>query len=48
MVKKSYEKLEAVDLDLADQFTYLDLWGKEAAREAEMSAVKEVVIWNEE
>ena len=48
LVKKAYGKLKGVDPDLADQFTYLDLRGGEAARAAEMSAVKEVVVWDEE
>ena len=48
LVKKSYEKLKAVDPDLADQFAYLDLRGDEAARAAEMSAIKEIVVWDEE
>ena len=48
LAKKSYEKLKAVDPDLADQFAYLDLRGEEATRAAEMSAIKEVVVWEEE
>ena len=48
LVRKSYQELKRVDPDLADQFAYLDLRGEEAARAAEMSAVKEVVLWEEE
>ena len=48
LVNKSYQKLIAVDPDLADQFAYLDLRRDEAARAAEMSAIKEVVVWDEE
>ena len=48
LVMKSYERLKLIDPDLADQFAYLDFRGEEAARAAEMSAVKEVVVWEEE
>jgi len=48
LVRKSYQQLKRVDPDLADQFAYLDLRGEEAARAAEISAVTEVVVWEEE
>ncbi|MBA7484183.1 MAG: tetratricopeptide repeat protein [Spirochaeta sp.] len=48
LVRKSYARLKSVDPDLAEQFAYLDLRGEEAARAAEMSAVTEVVVWEEE
>ncbi len=47
-VKRSYDKLKLIDPDLADQFAYLEIRGEEASRSAEMSAVKEVVLWDEE
>ena len=46
--KKSYQRLKRVDPNLASQFSYLDLRGEEAARAAELSAVKEVVAWADE
>ena len=46
-VREAYDKLRAIDPDLAIQFAYLDLRGEEAARAASMAGVKEVVIWDE-
>jgi tetratricopeptide (TPR) repeat protein len=46
--RKAYSRLKNVDPDLAAQFSYLDLRGEEASRAAEMSAVKGVVVWEEE
>jgi tetratricopeptide (TPR) repeat protein len=48
MVRKSYSELKAVDANLAEQFAYLDLRGEEAARAAELSELKETVVWDEE
>ncbi len=48
IVRKAYNKLKAVDPELAEQFAYLSLRGEEAARAAEISAVKEVIVWDEE
>ena len=47
LVKRSYSRLKSVDPDLAEQFAYLDLKGEEAARAADIGAVKGVVIWDE-
>jgi tetratricopeptide (TPR) repeat protein len=46
--RRAYSRLKSVDPDLAAQFSYLELRGEEATRAAEMSAVKEVVVWEEE
>ena len=48
IVRKAYNKLKAVDPELAEQFAYLSLRGEEAARAAEISAVKEVIVWDKE
>lgn len=44
---KAYKKLKQLDYDLALQFAYLDLKGSEADRAAEISQVKDIIIWNE-
>ena len=46
-VREAYDKLKAINPDLAMQFAYLDLRGEEATRAASMAGVKEVVIWDE-
>ncbi len=48
LVKVAYEKLKQVDPALAEQFSYLALRGDEASRAAEMSAAKEVIVWDED
>lgn len=48
LARESYQRLKRVDPNLANQFSYLDLRGKEAARAAEWNAVKGVVAWAEE
>jgi len=48
LAKRWYQQLKRVDPDLAAQFYYLDLRGEEASRAAAMSAVTEVVVWEEE
>ncbi len=48
MTRQSYGKLKEIDPDLATQFAYLDLRGEEAVRAAEISKIKEIVIWDEE
>jgi hypothetical protein len=45
--KVAYNTLKALDPELANRFAYLDLRGEEAARAAEISQAKEVVIWEE-
>jgi len=47
-VKSSYDKLKAVDPALAEQFSYLALRGEEASRAEDISAVKGVMVWDEE
>lgn len=47
-VRKNYEKLQTLDPSLALQFGYLDLRGEEGARAAELSAVADLVLWEEE
>jgi tetratricopeptide (TPR) repeat protein len=46
-VHKYYGDLKKIDPTLAEQFAYLDLRGEEAARAADVSGVKEVVLWAE-
>jgi tetratricopeptide (TPR) repeat protein len=47
VVREAFAKLKGIDSDLAAQFAYLDLRGEEATRAAEISEVKNVVIWYE-
>ena len=46
--KKSYDKLKKIDPDLAVEYAYLDLAGDDANRAANMSQMKDVMIWEEE
>jgi tetratricopeptide (TPR) repeat protein len=46
-VKKLYQSLRSANPDLAGQFAYLDLQGDEATRAAEVSHVRDVVLWQE-
>ena len=46
-VRKQYARLQKLDPDLAERFAYLDLKGDDAARAAEASKIKEVVVWSE-
>jgi tetratricopeptide (TPR) repeat protein len=46
-VKKLYQSLRNANPDLAGQFAYLDLQGDEATRAAEVSHVRDVVLWQE-
>ncbi|TFG60246.1 MAG: hypothetical protein E4H36_12395 [Spirochaetales bacterium] len=48
LVKKLYAELKQKDSNLALQFAYLDLRGEEASRAADISAVKELMLWLEE
>ena len=45
--KKAYDKLKEIDPDLAMQFAYLELRAEDVARAAEISRIKEVVVWEE-
>ncbi len=47
LVRDAYNNLKKVDPDLAYQFSYLSLRGEEAVRSAELSKVKDVVIWED-
>ena len=47
-VRQVYEKLESIDKELAERYAYLDLRGAEAARAAEVSGMKDEVLWEEE
>ena len=46
-VRKTYGELKKRDPDLAVQFAYLDMKGEEATRAAEISGVREVVVWEQ-
>jgi hypothetical protein len=46
-VKKYYADLKRIDPGLAEQFAYLDLKGEEAARAADISGAREVMLWSE-
>ncbi|RKX73282.1 MAG: hypothetical protein DRP87_19185 [Spirochaetes bacterium] len=46
--RRYYEKLESLDPARAEMFSYLALRGEEADRAAQISGVKEVVLWVEE
>ena len=46
--KKTYNKLKKIDPDLAVEYAYLDLAGDDATRAANMSQMKDVMIWEEE
>ena len=48
MVKKYYEKLAAVNPELAAQYSYLRLRGEEAMRAAEVAEVEGIAVWEEE
>jgi len=47
-VKKLYEQLSQLDRELAEQFSYLDLRGEEAARAAAAGGAGEIIVWDEE
>lgn len=46
--KAAYKKLQELDPNLADRFSYLDLRGDEAQRAADTAQIKGVVLWEEE
>jgi len=46
--KIAYAALKEIDPDLAGTFAYLDLRGEEAARAAEISQAKGVMVWEDE
>lgn len=48
MVRQVYAQLQKIDESLAVQFAYLDLRGDEASRAAEVSGMKNKVLWDEE
>ncbi len=48
LVGKTYQKLKAIDPDLAMRFAYLDLRGEEATRAADAAGMRKVVLWEEE
>ena len=47
-VRNMYARLKVLDDELAEQFAYLDLRGEEASRAAEISGLKEMILWEEE
>ena len=47
-VRNMYSKLRTLDGELAEQFAYLDLRGEEASRAAQISGLKEMILWEEE
>jgi tetratricopeptide (TPR) repeat protein len=47
LVKKAFSELKALDPNLASRFAYLELRGEESTRAAEISEVKDIVIWQE-
>ncbi|MCK5568616.1 MAG: tetratricopeptide repeat protein, partial [Spirochaetes bacterium] len=48
IVNKLYNKLKEADPDLAARYLYLGLKGEESTRAADMSGVKDTVLWDEE
>ena len=48
LVKEAYDRLKNLDPDLAQQFSYLDMKGEEATRAADVTGVREVMVWGEE
>ncbi len=48
IVNKLYNKLKEGEPDLAARFLYLGLKGEESMRAADMSGVKDTVLWDEE
>ncbi len=48
LVKVTYEKLKTINPALAEKFSYLALRGEEASRAAEISAAREVIVWDED
>jgi tetratricopeptide (TPR) repeat protein len=46
-VKTAYDRLKKLNPDLAARFAYLDLRGEEATRAADITQVRNVVIWEE-
>ena len=46
-VRRSYDRLKQVNSELAGRFAYLDLRGDEATRAADVSGVKEEMVWSE-
>jgi tetratricopeptide (TPR) repeat protein len=47
IAKAAYDKLKTANPALAAQFSYLSLRGEEAGRAADLSDVKDVVVWEE-
>jgi tetratricopeptide (TPR) repeat protein len=47
VARKAYTDLSAVDPELAQRFSYLDLRGDEATRAADAGGVKGTVVWSE-
>jgi Flp pilus assembly protein TadD len=45
--KELYDKLKIADPTLAAQFAYLDLRGSEATRAADITGVKDTVVWSD-
>ncbi|RLD33981.1 MAG: hypothetical protein DRI73_04585, partial [Bacteroidetes bacterium] len=48
LVSKTYQRLKAIDPNLAMRFAYLDLRGEEATRAADAAGMRETVLWEEE
>jgi parallel beta-helix repeat protein len=48
IVNKFYNKLKETDPDLAARYLYLGLKGEESTRAADISGVKDTVLWDEE
>ena len=46
-VKETFDALKKLDPALASRFAYLDLQGEQSTRAAEVSRVKNVVVWEE-
>ena len=46
-VKKAFSELKQLDPDLASRFAYLELKGEEATRAADISQVRDLIIWQE-
>ena len=47
-VRNMFAKLKSIDDELAEQFAYLDLRGEEASRAADLSGLKEMILWEDE
>ena len=48
LVADLYTKLQSLDPDLATQFSYLSMKGQDSTKAADVSEVREVILWGEE